>query len=158
MAIKFTVKTKTNIRFNGKDYESVDQMPPDVRQAFEKVMASLKDAPLKIHTSSAKIVFNGKEYAGVDEMPFLDRQLYERAMSAVDANRNGIPDAFETPSQAAGPGAAPRIEASRPSLGPNLDHFAPASPSRDLRLILLGVAIAVAVMSLVGLLAFSLFR
>ena len=64
MAIKFTFKTKTNIRFNGQDYSSVDQMPPDVRQAYEKVMAGLKDAPLKIRTSSAKIVFNGKEYAG----------------------------------------------------------------------------------------------
>ena len=45
-----------------------------------------------------RIVFNGKEYASQEEMPVDVRQAYDQAMGTVlaDADRNGIPDIFET--------------------------------------------------------------
>jgi len=41
------------------------------------------------------IVINGKTYKNADEMPPDVRQQYEEAMSALDANRNGLPDFME---------------------------------------------------------------
>jgi hypothetical protein len=43
------------------------------------------------------IVIDGKTYNSVDEMPAQVRQKYEQAMRSLgDANKNQIPDAFET--------------------------------------------------------------
>ena len=41
MAIKVVVKTR--FRVNGQDYESVEDMPSDARQACERAMSSLPE-------------------------------------------------------------------------------------------------------------------
>ena len=45
--------------------------------------------------SSSKILVNGQLYDGLDQLPPEIRAQYEQAMTAMDKNRNGIPDIVE---------------------------------------------------------------
>ena len=68
------IDVKTKIKHKGQEYSSVEELPPEVRAAYEKAMA-MGDASV-----STKIVFNGQEYASLDQMPAAQRQLYEVAL------------------------------------------------------------------------------
>jgi hypothetical protein len=95
VATNITVKTK--IRINRREYASVDEMPDDDRQVYERMMAhTASGRGLAQPLSNARIVFNGQEYGSVDEMPATARRLYEGVLANVDANRNGLPDVLET--------------------------------------------------------------
>ncbi len=96
------------IIFNGREYASVDEMPADVRRAYEQLQAVFADADrdgtpdilegigaVNIQTVTTKIVFNGQEYTSVDEMPAEVRRAYEQALAAFDADRDGVPDVLE---------------------------------------------------------------
>jgi hypothetical protein len=99
------------IVIDGKTYKSVDEMPEDVRRQYENAMrgldknqngmpdafeglASFQGATTNT-TNSAKIIINGQVYDGLDQLPPEVRAKYEQAMSAMDANRNGVPDFLE---------------------------------------------------------------
>ena len=110
------------IVIDGKSYNSVDEMPPDVRLQYEAAMRALKDQGIpnafesnmladqnrngipdiventpgqKFVANSMKILLDGKEFNSLDELPPEARAKYEQAMGALDANRNGIPDFVE---------------------------------------------------------------
>ena len=68
------VNVKTKIKYKGQEYSSVEELPPEVRAAYEKAMATGGAS------FSTKIVFNGQEYASLDQMPAAQRQLYEIAL------------------------------------------------------------------------------
>jgi hypothetical protein len=100
----------TKIRVNGRDYESIDAMPADIRHAYERALAAAQASPAASSgtltpgiPATSKITFNGQTYSSVDEMPAAARGLYEQIMAAVEGNRNGIPDLLE-----GAPGAAAR--------------------------------------------------
>jgi hypothetical protein len=100
--VRTNITVKTKIRVNGQDYGSVDALPPDLRQAYERALASMSAQTadkLALGSTQTKVAFNGQEYGSVDEMPAAARRLYEGVMATVDANRNGIPDALETTAQ-----------------------------------------------------------
>ena len=100
---------ESKIIFNGREYASVNEMPPDVRQAYERTMRIFADSDGNgvpdvleglggntASTTMSKIVVNGREYASVDEMPSDARQVYERMMKMrADSDGNGVPDIFE---------------------------------------------------------------
>ena len=83
MEIKFNVKKKFVV--NGKEYDSVEEMPADIRKIYEKAISGKAG----IHhenvssMSSGKIVFNGQEYENVESMPLDIRQMYEMIMKSV---------------------------------------------------------------------------
>lgn len=96
-----------NILFNGKTYRSVEDMPPDVRQAYESVMQVLEDknqnglpdlfegalgGQKAIHTS---IVYNGQTYGNMADLPPEAREKYDKMMGKWDKDNNGIPDFAE---------------------------------------------------------------
>ena len=107
------------IHFNGKTYNSIEEMPPEARQAYEQALALLADKnanglpdfmdamlqgqppeqvlqPLNVLTSSqTQIIYNGQTYTSLEAMPAEARQAYQQAMGALDLNANGQPDAFE---------------------------------------------------------------
>jgi hypothetical protein len=118
---------------NSVSYDSIEEMPPAVRQAYEQAMGVLADrngngmpdilegatrignhdvrVASKIDT---RIVVDGAVYSGVNELPPEARQKYERGMAKAaqvmgDANRNGVPDILEGmfPARAA---SAPRTD------------------------------------------------
>ena len=68
------INIKTKIKYKGQEYSSVEELPPEVRAAYEKAMATGGAS------FSTKIVFNGQEYASLDQMPAAQRQLYEIAL------------------------------------------------------------------------------
>jgi len=70
--------------FNGREYSSVEEMPPDVRRVYEDAMASVGaldkaggsgGSQIKITT---RLEVNGKEYSSVHEMPRLIRAAFEK--------------------------------------------------------------------------------
>jgi hypothetical protein len=119
----FTLKVKGNINIkrriivNGREYSSVEEMPEDIRRAYERAMANATREGDAINRAApqTKISFNDKEYGNVDEMPEDVRRLYNAAMMTVEAHG----------SFAAGAGRT--RESSPAPVGP--DVSASASPS-----------------------------
>jgi hypothetical protein len=101
---------ETKIIFNGKPYTKVEDMPEEVRQAYQQALAQFADADKNgipdilerggtgnvIAIRQSSINFNGQEYKSVGEMPAIVRRLFEFAVNQADANKNGIPDALES--------------------------------------------------------------
>lgn len=86
------------IVFNGREYDGVDAMPPEVRRQYEAVLSvaraqsGSKFASLLLSGTARKIfkvtatvhqriVVNGKEFHSPDEMPSEVRAAYERALA-----------------------------------------------------------------------------
>jgi hypothetical protein len=80
------VNVKRKFKINGKEYNSIEEMPPDIRNAFEKAMASQAGSGQQINpaTVQTKIIFNGTEYQSIDAMPQDVRQLYEKVLKAAE--------------------------------------------------------------------------
>ena len=78
------------IVINGREYNGVDQMPPDVRQQYLQLVGTLGDADgngvpdvlerpgsssVEVNTS---IIYNGREYKDRSELPAEVREILER--------------------------------------------------------------------------------
>jgi hypothetical protein len=81
-----SARPKTNIRFNGREYANADEMPSDVRAAYDRVM----DETAELHSGArlaaklnAKIIVNGSEFNNAGEMSVDDRHLYHQALEAL---------------------------------------------------------------------------
>ena len=61
MAVSFQIKKKITV--NGREYESLDEIPAEFRAAFEKALE------LGAKTATGKVVINGRTYATLDEVP-----------------------------------------------------------------------------------------
>jgi hypothetical protein len=113
------------IVIDGKTYNSVDEMPADVRRSYEEAMRGLGSAPPAAQdpmqalnylftdannngipdimenqpainiAGGTHFVVDGRTYNSVDELPPDARARYEQAMGAMDGNRNGVPDFLE---------------------------------------------------------------
>jgi hypothetical protein len=68
----------TQIVFKGKTYASADEMPPDVRQAFDQVMKVLADE----NQNGTPDILEGGLLKGMGKL-------------LADEDHNGVPDAFE---------------------------------------------------------------
>jgi len=102
------------IVFDGKTYNSVDEMPLDVREAYRQVIGIFADKNqnglpdifegtgdvstqnINIQGNSTAIIYDGKKYDSVDQLPPEARQKYEQAMGRLDADKDGIPDFVES--------------------------------------------------------------
>src|SRR4051794_22561631 len=99
----------TTITFNGKTYNSLDEMPPDVRAQYATISGILADkyqngvpdimenimsASTVMQTST--IIYDGKTYNNVNDLPPEARSKYEAAMGKLaDENHDGVPDVIE---------------------------------------------------------------
>jgi len=79
------INLKTKIKYNGQEYSSVEELPPEARSAYEKAIAA------ESATISTKIVFNEREYASPEQMPTAERQLYEDAMKLAHDSGGVVP-------------------------------------------------------------------
>jgi hypothetical protein len=75
-AVSITLKTK--IRYNGQEYSSPAELPPEVRLAYEK---ALHDGAVK-----KKFVFNGEQFASEEAMPADVRKLCDDVMGVIENN------------------------------------------------------------------------
>ena len=84
MKVNFNVKRKFIV--NGKEYTSVEEMPPELREAYEKTVRS--GAGVRIEkpqvSMESKIVFNGQEYSNFNAMPEEARKVYQSVMKSVE--------------------------------------------------------------------------
>jgi hypothetical protein len=79
-------RTKTNIQFNGREYANADEMPVDVRAAYDRAvdeMPSLHSGARLAAKLNAKIIVNGNEFSNAGEMSVDDRHLYHEALEAL---------------------------------------------------------------------------
>jgi hypothetical protein len=75
-AVSITPKSK--IRYNGQEYSSPAELPPDVRMAYEE---ALHDGAVK-----KKFVFNGEQFANEEAMPADIRKLCDDIMGVIENN------------------------------------------------------------------------
>lgn len=79
MSINISFKQKYNI--NGKEYNSLEEMPDDVRETFKKMSAL---AGQKHQTDAAamqkNIICNSAKYESLEALPQEARALYETAL------------------------------------------------------------------------------
>jgi len=95
------------IVIDGKTYNSVNEMPPDVRAKYEQAMAAMKDSNSNdfpnfventqpaVISNMMKFIVDGKEYNSIEDLPPKARAKYEQAMGTLDKNNNGMPDFLE---------------------------------------------------------------
>ena len=83
MAIQIKIKRKFIV--NHKKYQSLEEMPDDIRQAIEKTMTNSE--PNTRRKTETKIVVNGKEYDSIEEMPPDIREQYEKAIKALRTSK-----------------------------------------------------------------------
>src|SRR5438552_18814185 len=88
-----SVTVKSKIRYNGQEYTSPAELPPEVRAAYEKAL----------HGGSVKtrFVFNGQQFANQEAMPADVRKLCDDVMGVIENNGevtipNGEPEPLLT--------------------------------------------------------------
>ncbi len=101
------VKAALKIMMNGKEFHSLDDLPPEARAKYEQAMSKLdanhngvpdileNNSNSPIAQASIKFRVNGQEVNSLDSLPPEARAKYEQAMSKLDANHNGVPDFME---------------------------------------------------------------
>ena len=67
---------------NGKRYNTLQEVPAEIRQLLEETLrsSSIEDLLKKRVPTETKIVFNDKEYNSAESMPADEREMYEAAM------------------------------------------------------------------------------
>jgi len=81
-----SARPKTNIRFNGREYANADEMPPDIRAAYDR---AVDDTP-PLHSGAriaaklkAKIIVNGNEFNHPGELSVDDRHSLHEALETL---------------------------------------------------------------------------
>jgi hypothetical protein len=81
-----TVRFKTKIRFNGREYASADEMPAKVREAYTRAVgetAVLRSGARLAGKLNAKVIVNGKEFSNPGDLPVTERRLLQDALAAL---------------------------------------------------------------------------
>jgi hypothetical protein len=94
---------------NGKTYNSLDEMPPDVRATYEAmgnlfadknqngvpdILEGTMNAGITV-ISTPTIIYEGKTYTNVNDLPPEARAKYDAALAKLaDNNQNGVPNAL----------------------------------------------------------------
>jgi hypothetical protein len=73
-----SITLKSKIRYNGQEYSSPAELPPEVRVAYEQ---ALHGGAVK-----KKFVFNGEQFANEDAMPADVRKLCDDVMGVIENN------------------------------------------------------------------------
>jgi hypothetical protein len=121
----------SKIRFNGVEYNSPEEMAPDVRASYEQALSLAQEARSsafpgrRINVSvSTKVryVHDGKVYNDLSELPPEAREKYEKAMASAGKDHGGLPDFLEDP------GLTASSAGSSDQLSPPESTIAPLSP------------------------------
>ena len=81
-----SARDKTNIRFNGREYANADEMPVDVRAAYDRAvddMPPLHSGARLAAKLKAKIIVNGAEFNHPGELSVDDRHSLHEALEAL---------------------------------------------------------------------------
>ncbi len=100
----------------GRTYQSVEEMPSEVRRVYDLAVAAQNEAD----AASIKIVFNGKEYESLDHMPPDLRKMYQTQQVATETYRDFSIDATTPRAAKITAPPAKHMTASKPSF---LKHY-----------------------------------
>ena len=71
--VSVSMRELTKITVNGREYDSIEQMPPDVLQEYLQAMKATREGKVSnVSTGtvvSESIIYNGQEYKSRDELP-----------------------------------------------------------------------------------------
>jgi hypothetical protein len=136
------------IVFNGQEYSSLDDMPADVRDAYQRAMAAFADSDGNgvpdIFEQEGKIHIQtqAQTYTNLNDMPADVRQTYEQAISAMSGfNLNTIADGVGMGARNA-PVQVPNAFESVVELGPAAAVYEPQTGRLLVVVIMLIVALA----------------
>ena len=73
-----SINLRRKIRYNGQEYSSPAELPPEVRMAYEKALHS--------GAVKKKFVLNGEQFGNEDAMPADVRKLCDDVMSVIENN------------------------------------------------------------------------
>jgi hypothetical protein len=95
MTIQISGKNKFIV--NGKEYDSVEEMPDEIRDAYERAITGSpeSDHADMLETEKSNLVFNGKEYASEDAMPQEERELYKVVMKVMEKEGISMPGGMD---------------------------------------------------------------
>jgi hypothetical protein len=137
------------ISFNGKTYNSLEEMPADQRAAYEQVMAFMKDenhngipdmfegdvVQKMMKMASTRIIVNGQEAQSIESLPPEARAKFDKAM--LKLSQLGIlPPAMQGTQELLSQSlmqSAPQIAPSEPTFtqSPSLMQSVPSAISED---------------------------
>ena len=105
-AMNITLKTK--IRCNGKEYSSVDELPPEIRALYERAIAGGGKFAMS-HNITPRLVINGQEISSTADMSVAEKKLYDDAMQLIRDNAGAHVTTTAAPADPLLPGTtAPR--------------------------------------------------
>jgi hypothetical protein len=114
-------------------------MPPDVRQKYEKAMASInsnmqattsgQNTTDQVISTIMKFVVAGREFSRLEYLPPDARAKYEKVMGMLDKNANGIPDFVEGMNIDIASPVSVQANASQQPVNSPLSAPIPASPA-----------------------------
>jgi len=86
MGLNVNVNIKKKFKVNGQEYESIEDVPMEYREAFQKALVSAEHGgpPPQPGAPRTKITMNGVEYESVEAMPPVVRMLYEQALKTAE--------------------------------------------------------------------------
>jgi len=132
----------TIISFNGKTYNSLEEMPADQRAAYEQVMSFMKDEnhngipdmfegdaiQKMIGMASTRIMVNGQEMQGMESLSPEARAKFDKAMQKL-SQLGILPSATSGTSEAQGfsSPATPQIAPSEPAFTQSPSSFLQSS-------------------------------
>ena len=80
----------TKIRYNGQEFSSVDQLPPEIRAIYERALAN---RPNKLASTGTKVltrlVVNGHEVGSTKELSEAEQKIYADAMQLLKDSATG---------------------------------------------------------------------
>ena len=104
--------SKKPIVVAGRSYNSVEEMPAEVRRVYDLAVAAQNESE---DHDRLKIVFNGQEYEGLDKMPPDVRKLYQTQQVAMETYRDFSVDSTTPRAGKVNAPPAKRMEAARDS-------------------------------------------
>ena len=85
--MKININVKRKFKINGKEYNSLEEMPDGIREVVKKALETRAGSGHRINSemTRSRIIFNGTEYDSLAVMPQDVRQLYEKVLTAAES-------------------------------------------------------------------------
>lgn len=114
MGIEFTVKSRFIV--NGKEYGSVEEMPEEIRGAYQKAIKNSagQDHARTLEMQKCKLSFHAKEDSSEDSMQQAERELYKVVMKALEEKGISLPGGAKKNTGASGPDVRIPVGSGRP--------------------------------------------
>jgi hypothetical protein len=77
------VSFNSKIRYKGHEYDSIDEVPAEIRAPLDKALARVWSGTKGAPELNSRIVINGCEFAGSAQMPPRYRRLFDDSLHAL---------------------------------------------------------------------------